>query len=256
MSSRMGFPEDLHDPQVDLAHALLTILPGEKLACQTTPEYEARSRYTGFKASRSQKNKQGFHKPLDHYNIVAKSRDSSKYPSIRGPHLAPTNKLISLYFRHHLLLSSHRLTPPVWRVRFAPTIICADICCTIYALLRERYNSEIFGWVAIWTGIHLFSSFPNVFWRYKFDCRQGSGNRPGICPGPSSSMSIKREHNGSASSTLPGLLIANVEKLRAAPFFENLVVISHQAKVCTQCHNTCMQENMDIGGWHSARPRM
>ncbi|WQF78934.1 Putative non-hem dioxygenase domain, isopenicillin N synthase-like superfamily [Colletotrichum destructivum] len=97
-----GIPEDLYDSQVDLAHALLTIPPEEKLAYETTPEDEARSRYTGFKASGSQKNKQGFHKTLDHYNIVANNLDSRKHPSILVPHLSQTNELIN-YFRHHLI---------------------------------------------------------------------------------------------------------------------------------------------------------
>jgi isopenicillin N synthase-like dioxygenase len=94
--SNHGIPQDLCEHQVSVAHAVMTLPPDEKAPYEATPEEDARGRYVGFKPAGVLGTKGGFHKTLDHYNILTYDPENHQHPAILRPHMNEVNELISI----------------------------------------------------------------------------------------------------------------------------------------------------------------
>ncbi|KAL3418518.1 hypothetical protein PVAG01_10234 [Phlyctema vagabunda] len=94
--SNHGIPKPLYKSQVSLAHAVMTLPPNEKAPYEATPEEDAKGRYVGFKPAGQLGIKGGFHKTLDHYNILTYDPENHQHPEILRPHMGEVNELISM----------------------------------------------------------------------------------------------------------------------------------------------------------------
>jgi len=94
--SNHGISQELMESQVDLAHAIMTLPPEEKAPFEATPEEDAKGRYVGFKPAGVLGSKGGFHKTLDHYNILTWDPEDHKHPKMLADHLAEVRETISI----------------------------------------------------------------------------------------------------------------------------------------------------------------
>ncbi|EOD50392.1 Clavaminate synthase-like protein [Neofusicoccum parvum] len=85
--SNHGISDELYESQMSLAHAVMTLEPEEKLPFEATPEEDASGLYVGFKPSGERGIKGGFHKTLDHYNILVHDPENHSHPKILEPHM-------------------------------------------------------------------------------------------------------------------------------------------------------------------------
>ncbi|KAH8678951.1 hypothetical protein BGZ60DRAFT_555597 [Tricladium varicosporioides] len=100
--SNHGIPQPLYESQVSLAHAVMTLPPEEKAPYEATPEEDAKGRYVGFKPAGQLGIKGGFHKTLDHYNILTYDPENHKHPEILRPHMGEVHELIA-FIRTNIL---------------------------------------------------------------------------------------------------------------------------------------------------------
>lgn len=100
--SNHGIPQPLYESQVSLAHAVMTLPPEEKAPYEATPEEDARGRYVGFKPAGQLGIKGGFHKTLDHYNILTYDPENHQHPEILRPHIGEVHELIT-FIRSNIL---------------------------------------------------------------------------------------------------------------------------------------------------------
>lgn len=100
--SNHGITQELCESQVSLAHAVMTLPPEEKAPYEATPEEDAKGRYVGFKPAGQLGTKGGFHKTLDHYNILTYDPENHQHPAILRPHMGEINELIS-FIRSNIL---------------------------------------------------------------------------------------------------------------------------------------------------------
>lgn len=94
--SNHGISKELSESQVSLAHAVMTLPAEEKAPYEATPEEDAKGRYVGFKPAGQLGIKGGFHKTLDHYNILTYDPENHQHPAILRPHIGEVHDLISL----------------------------------------------------------------------------------------------------------------------------------------------------------------
>lgn len=94
--SNHGISQELMESQVDLAHAVMTLTPEEKAPFEATPEEDALGRYVGFKPAGVLGSKGGFHKTLDHYNILTWDPEEHKHPALLAQHMEEVRQTISI----------------------------------------------------------------------------------------------------------------------------------------------------------------
>lgn len=94
--SNHGISPELYESQVSLAHAVMTLSPEEKSPYEATAAEDAAGRYVGFKPAGELGIKGGFHKTLDHYNILTYDPENHAHPEILRPHMGQVQELISL----------------------------------------------------------------------------------------------------------------------------------------------------------------
>lgn len=94
--SNHGITQERMESQVDLAHAIMTLPPEDKAPFEATPEEDAKGRYVGFKPAGVLGSKGGFHKTLDHYNILTWDPEHHKHPTILEHHLEEARETISI----------------------------------------------------------------------------------------------------------------------------------------------------------------
>ncbi|ORY58449.1 uncharacterized protein BCR38DRAFT_413311 [Pseudomassariella vexata] len=94
--SNHGISNELYERQVQLANTVLTLPPEEKAPYEATPEEDAKGRYVGFKPSGELGIKGGFHKALDHYNILTYDPENHAHPAILRPHMEEVQQVIAL----------------------------------------------------------------------------------------------------------------------------------------------------------------
>lgn len=93
--SNHGIPEDMYNRQMELANAVMTLSPEDKLPYEATPEEDAAGLYVGFKPSGELGIKGGFHKALDHYNILTYDPKGHDHPEILRPHMDEVREVIN-----------------------------------------------------------------------------------------------------------------------------------------------------------------
>jgi len=100
--SNHGITKELYESQVSLAHAVMTLPAEEKAPYEATPEEDAKGRYVGFKPAGQLGIKGGFHKTLDHYNILTYDPENHQHPEILRPHMGDVEQLIT-FIRANIL---------------------------------------------------------------------------------------------------------------------------------------------------------
>lgn len=113
--SNHGISQELMESQVSLAHAVMTLPPDEKAPFEATPEEDAKGRYVGFKPAGELGSKGGFHKELDHYNILTWDPEEHKHPPVLTDHFEEARKTIAI-IREKLLVKLLRLVAMVLEV--------------------------------------------------------------------------------------------------------------------------------------------
>ncbi|KZF19604.1 gibberellin 2-oxidase [Xylona heveae TC161] len=100
--SNHGISDELCESQVNLAHAVMTLPAEEKAPYEATPEEDALGRYVGFKPAGKLGAKGGFHKTLDHYNILTYDPENHQHPEVLRPYVDEVNEVIG-FIRHNIL---------------------------------------------------------------------------------------------------------------------------------------------------------
>ncbi|PLB53903.1 Clavaminate synthase-like protein [Aspergillus steynii IBT 23096] len=100
--SNHGISPELYRSQVNLANAVMTLPPDEKQPFEATPEEDARGRYVGFKPSGELGIKGGFHKSLDHYNILVHDPENHPHPPILEEYKDEANYVMH-FIRNNIL---------------------------------------------------------------------------------------------------------------------------------------------------------
>ncbi|KAI9925406.1 hypothetical protein MW887_005787 [Aspergillus wentii] len=100
--SNHGISKELYTSQVNLSNAVMTLSPDEKLPYEATPEEDARGRYVGFKPSGERGIKGGFHKSLDHYNILVHDPENHKHPAVLEPYMEEVEYVMH-FIRNNIL---------------------------------------------------------------------------------------------------------------------------------------------------------
>lgn len=113
--SNHGISQELMESQVSLAHAVMTLPPNEKAPFEATPEEDAKGRYVGFKPAGELGSKGGFHKELDHYNILTWDPEEHKHPPILAGHFEEARQTIAI-IREKLLVKLLHLVAMVLEV--------------------------------------------------------------------------------------------------------------------------------------------
>ncbi|KAI8273997.1 hypothetical protein K4K60_010198 [Colletotrichum sp. SAR11_57] len=83
--SNHGISTKLWDHQMDVANAVMTLSNGEKRPYEGTPEEDQKGIYVGFKPSGELGTKGGFHKEVDHYNMLLHDFETRPHPQIISP---------------------------------------------------------------------------------------------------------------------------------------------------------------------------
>ncbi|OJD32510.1 clavaminate synthase-like protein [Diplodia corticola] len=94
--SNHGISDELYESQMSLAHAVMTLSPEEKQPYEASPEEDASGLYVGFKPSGERGIKGGFHKTLDHYNVLVHDPQNHKHPDILEPHMDEVNQTMHI----------------------------------------------------------------------------------------------------------------------------------------------------------------
>ncbi|KAF4813097.1 Gibberellin 20 oxidase 5 [Colletotrichum siamense] len=83
--SNHGISTKLWDHQMDVANAVMTLSNEEKRPYEGTPEEDQKGIYVGFKPSGELGTKGGFHKEVDHYNMLLHDFETRPHPQIISP---------------------------------------------------------------------------------------------------------------------------------------------------------------------------
>ncbi|PYH93103.1 Clavaminate synthase-like protein [Aspergillus ellipticus CBS 707.79] len=100
--SNHGISPELCLSQVNLANAVMTMSPEDKKLFEATPEEDARGRYVGFKPAGELGIKGGFHKALDHYNILVHDPEGHKHPVLLQEYMEEVDYVMH-FIRNHIL---------------------------------------------------------------------------------------------------------------------------------------------------------
>ncbi|KAI8316297.1 hypothetical protein K4K59_000195 [Colletotrichum sp. SAR11_240] len=92
--SNHGISTKLWDHQMDVANAVMTLSNGEKRPYEGTPEEDQKGIYVGFKPSGELGTKGGFHKEVDHYNMLLHDFETRPHPQIISPFKAEIRHLM------------------------------------------------------------------------------------------------------------------------------------------------------------------
>ncbi|KAI0896214.1 gibberellin 2-oxidase [Annulohypoxylon nitens] len=97
-----GISDEVYERQMQIANAVMTLPPEEKVPYEVTPEEDARGLYVGFKPSGPLGHKGGFPKQLDHYNILVHDPKNRPHPEILRPYLKETHEVMQ-FIRTNIL---------------------------------------------------------------------------------------------------------------------------------------------------------
>ncbi|KAI0126255.1 hypothetical protein BJ170DRAFT_726185 [Xylariales sp. AK1849] len=93
-----GISIETWNQQMDLANAIMTMSPEDKVSYQVTKEEDKKGIYVGFKEAGGQ----GFHKEIDFYNMLLNDPKSDrKHPPYLTPHMEETRKAM-LHLRDNI----------------------------------------------------------------------------------------------------------------------------------------------------------